>query len=174
MKKLSKKEWVAVAAAIVFVGYTLFGSNIMSLFQQNTMSENSLGAAASANPSNNNNGVITNDIVVGQGVEVKTGDLVSVNYILSLSDGTVVQNSKDFGQPFKFTLGAGEVIPGWEMGFAGMKVGGVRTIVIPPELAYGSSQNGPIPPNSTLVFTIELLDVSTPPAQTSTSSQPTQ
>lgn len=165
MKKLSKREWVAVAVAIIFVGYTLFGSNIMSLFQQNTMSENSLGAAASANPSNNNNGVIINDVVVGQGALVKTGDLVSVNYILSLSDGTVVQNSKDFGQPFKFTLGAGEVIPGWEMGFAGMKVGGVRTIVIPPELAYGSNQNGPIPPNSTLVFTIELLDVSSVPAQ---------
>jgi FKBP-type peptidyl-prolyl cis-trans isomerase len=165
MKKLSKGEWVAVAAAIVFVGYTLFGNNIMSLFQQNTMSENSLGAAASANPSNNNNGVITNDVTVGQGPEVKTGELVSVNYILSLSDGTVIQNSKDFGQPFKFTLGAGEVIPGWEMGFDGMRVGGVRTIVIPPELAYGNNQAGPIPPNSTLVFTIELLDATDVPPQ---------
>ena len=89
---------------------------------------------------------------------VKQGQLVSVHYILSLSDGTVIQNSKDLGTPFQFTLGAGDVIPGWEMGFVGMKVGGVRTITIPPELAYGANQVGPIPPNSTLIFTIELID----------------
>lgn len=157
MKKLSKKEWVAVAVAIIFVGYTLFGGNIMSLFQKNIMSENSTATVVNSDIPNNN-GVIINDVVVGQGAEVKTGQLVSVHYILSLSDGTVIQNSKDLGQPFKFTLGAGEVIPGWEQGFAGMKIGGVRTIVIPPELAYGSQQAGPIPPNSTLIFTIELLD----------------
>lgn len=164
MKKLSKKEWVAVAVAVVFVGYTLFGGNIMSLFQKNLMNQNSASVANSQ--STNNNGVIINNVVVGQGAEVKTGQLVSVHYILSLSDGTVVQNSKDFGQPFKFTLGAGQVIPGWEQGFTGMKVGGVRTIIIPPELAYGSQQAGPIPPNSTLVFTIELIDATdAPPAQ---------
>ncbi|MEK7116734.1 MAG: FKBP-type peptidyl-prolyl cis-trans isomerase [Patescibacteria group bacterium] len=118
------------------------------------MNDNSLAAAAAGSAG----GVIIEDIVVGQGAEVKTGELVSVNYILSLSDGTTIQNSKDFGQPFQFTLGAGEVIPGWEQGFVGMRVGGVRTITIPPELAYGPNQAGPIPPNSTLVFTIELLD----------------
>lgn len=166
MKKLSKKEWVAVSVGVVLVAYTLFGGNIMSLFQKGNMNDNSLAATASSNSSNN--GVTINDILVGQGVEVKPGQLVAVNYILALSDGTVVQNSKDFGQPFKFTLGAGEVIPGWEMGFAGMKVGGVRTITIPPELAYGANQAGPIPPNSTLVFTIELLDV------TDTVPQPVQ
>lgn len=163
MKKLSKKEWVAVAVAVVFVGYTLFGGNIMSLFQKNLMSQNS-ASVVNSQPSNNN-GVIINDVVVGQGVEVKTGQSVSVHYILSLSDGTVIQNSKDFGQPFKFTLGAGQVIPGWEQGFVGMKIGGVRTIVIPPELAYGSQQAGPIPPNSTLIFTIELLDATDVPNQ---------
>jgi len=171
MKNLSKKEWIAVAVAVVFVGYTLFGGNIINLFQKNSMNENSLAATAGTESSG---GVAINDIVVGQGAEVKTGELVSVNYILSLSDGTIVQNSKDFGQPFQFTLGAGEVIPGWEQGFVGMKVGGVRTIVIPPELAYGSNQAGPIPPNSTLVFTIELLDVSNPPAQAGAPLQPVQ
>jgi FKBP-type peptidyl-prolyl cis-trans isomerase len=90
------------------------------------------------------------------------GDRLSVHYILSLSDGKVVQNSKDFGQPFQFTLGAGEVIPGWEQGFNGMKVGGVRTIIIPPELGYGPNQAGPIPPNSTLVFTVELVGIEEP------------
>ena len=99
---------------------------------------------------------------MGSGAEAKVGDTVSVNYILTLADGTVIQNSKDFGSAFAFTLGAGEVIPGWEQGFDGMKVGGIRTIIIPPDLAYGSDQVGPIPPNSTLVFTIELLDVESP------------
>lgn len=160
--KLSKKEWVAIAAAVVFVCYTLFGGNIIGLFQQNSMSENSTASVAN---SFNNNGVIINDVVVGQGTEVKAGQLVSVHYILSLSDGTVLQNSKDFGQPFKFALGAGDVIPGWELGFSGMKVGGVRTIVIPPELAYGANQAGPIPPNSTLIFTIELIDTVDAPVQ---------
>ncbi|MFA6270377.1 MAG: FKBP-type peptidyl-prolyl cis-trans isomerase [Candidatus Paceibacterota bacterium] len=158
MKKLSKKEWVAVSVGVVFVAYTLFGGDVLSLFQTGNTSSNSLAATASANPTNNN--VITSDVVVGQGAEVKVGQLVSVNYILALSDGTVVQNSKDFGQTFKFTLGAGEVIPGWEMGFAGMRVGGVRVVTIPPELAYGVNQAGPIPPNSTLIFTIELVDAS--------------
>lgn len=170
MNKLSKKEWVAVGVAAVFVSYTLFGGEIMSLFQnnneifqKNTMND-SLAATAPSVPENNG-GVTIKDITVGAGALVKKGDLVSVNYILSLSDGTVIQNSKDFGQPFKFVLGAGEVIPGWEQGFAGIKVGGVRTIVIPPELAYGDTQSGPIPPNSTLVFTIELLEASVAPAQ---------
>jgi peptidylprolyl isomerase/FKBP-type peptidyl-prolyl cis-trans isomerase FkpA len=164
MRKLSKSEWVATVLAIVFVAYTLFGGSIMGLFKKNSMNENS---TAAINTTTNNNGVssvIINDITVGNGKEVKNGDLVSVHYILSLSDGTVLQNSKDFGAPFKFTLGAGEVIPGWEQGFAGIKVGGVRTIIIPPELAYGANQAGPIPPNSTLIFTIEVVDVAPAPA----------
>ncbi len=155
MKKLSKKEWIAVAIAVIFVSYTLFGGNITSLFQKNIMNNSASIFKADSKPVN---GVIIKDIVVGKGVEVKKGQLLSVNYILSLSDGTVIQNSKDFGAPFKFTLGAGQVIPGWERGFVNMKVGGVRTIIIPPELAYGSKQAGPIPPNSTLIFTIELLN----------------
>ena len=157
MKKLSKKEWVAVAVAVIFVGYTLFGGNIIGLFTKNSMNNNSSAAVAASSPSNNN-GLIINDVVVGKGPEIKNSQLLTVNYVLSLSDGTVIQNSKDLGAPFKFTLGAGEVIQGWDQGLVGMKVGGIRTLVIPPELAYGSKQVGPIPPNSTLTFTIELLD----------------
>ncbi len=168
MKKLSKKEWIAVAVAIVFVGYTLFGGDVMSLFQQNTADN---GAFAGISNPGHTNSVIINDIVVGQGAIAKTGQLISVHYILSLSDGTVIQNSKDFGIPFQFTLGAGEVILGWEQGFTDMKIGGVRTISIPPELAYGPNQAGPIPPNSTLIFTIELLDATDLPAQTGVPSQ---
>jgi len=155
MKKLSKKEWVAVGVAIIFVGYTLFGSSIIKLFKNNLMSDDSLAAAASSSALSS---LVINDIKIGSGPEAKNGQKLSVHYILSLSDGTVIQNSRDFGTPFEFILGAGSVIPGWEQGFAGMKVGGVRTIIIPPELGYGDKQAGPIPPNSTLIFTIELLD----------------
>lgn len=154
MKKLSKKEWVAIAVAIVLVGYTMFGADIISLFQQNKMSGNQMAATESAAP----NQVVVNDVVVGQGPEIKPGQTLTVDYVLSLSDGTVIQNSKDIGQPFKFVLGAGEVIPGFDQGVLGMKVGGVRTMIIPSSLAYGTNQVGPIPPNSTLIFTIDLLD----------------
>lgn len=153
MKKLSTKEWIAVAAAVVVVAYTLFGADIQNLFQNNPAD-----SLAAVSPTVSNTGVIINDVVVGEGSSVKIGQRLSAHYILSLPDGTVIQNSKDFGVPFEFNLGAGEVIPGWEQGFEGMKVGGVRTIVIPPELAYGPNQVGPIPPNSTLIFTVELLD----------------
>lgn len=155
MAKLSKKEWIAVAVAGIFVAYTLFGANITSLFQNGVTDENSLAGAAGSNVS----GVIINDIVVGQGAEVQAGNTVSMHYILSLSDGTTLQNSKDFGQPFVFEFGMGQVIPGMEQGLIGMKAGGVRTMTIPPELGYGTQQVGPIPPNSTLIFTIELIDV---------------
>lgn len=155
MKKLSKKEWIASLLAVVFVAYALFGGEIMSLFK-GTMSENT--TSQSAGLGNAPTGVVINDVKVGTGREVKQGDVLSVHYILSLQDGTVIQNSKDFGTPFQFVLGAGQVIQGWEQGFAGMKVGGTRTMAIPPELGYGESQAGPIPPNSTLIFTVELLD----------------
>lgn len=163
MKKLSKKEWVAVAAAVIFVAYTMFGGDIMSLFQNN-MSDDVLASVA-VGSDEKSGGLIVNDVVTGQGQVVKDGQKITAHYILSLSDGTVIQNSKDFGVPFQFTLGAGEVIKGWEMGFAGMKVGGVRTIIIPAELAYGSNQVGPIPPNSTLIFTVELIDATDVPTQ---------
>lgn len=160
MRKLSKVEWVAVAVAVALSGYTLFGNQIIGLFQKTPMNDDSLAAAGAPQAQS---GVVISDVTVGNGPEVKMGDVVSVNYVLSLADGTIIQKSKDFGQPFKFVLGAGEVIPGWEQGFVGMKVGGVRNITIPPELGYGQTQNGPIPPNSTLVFNIELLDASPAP-----------
>ena len=155
MRKLSKVEWIAASLAVLFVAYTMFGADIMNLFNRTQMSENQSATAINAN----NQEVIINDLVAGSGDEASSGKLLKVHYILSLQDGTVLQNSKDFGQPFQFTLGNGEVIPGWEIGLQGMKVGGTRTIIIPPELAYGAQQAGPIPANSTLIFTVELVDV---------------
>src|ERR1017187_3168837 len=97
---------------------------------------------------------------VGTGAEAVTGKSVSVHYTGWLTDGTKFDSSKDRGQPFSFQLGAGQVIKGWDQGVAGMKVGGVRKLTIPPELGYGArGAGGVIPPNATLVFEVELLGV---------------
>jgi rhodanese-related sulfurtransferase len=93
----------------------------------------------------------------------ETGTRVSVHYEGRLEDGEVFDASRPRGQPFAFTIGAGQVIRGWEDGVTGMKIGETRRLTIPPELGYGAAgAGGVIPPNATLVFEIELLDVSTP------------
>ncbi|MGC9968600.1 MAG: FKBP-type peptidyl-prolyl cis-trans isomerase [Minisyncoccia bacterium] len=100
------------------------------------------------------------DVVVGTGAEAKNGDSVTVNYVGTLDDGTKFDSSYDRKQPFTFTLGAGQVIQGWDLGVAGMKVGGKRDLTIPPELGYGANGYPPIiPANATLHFTVELLSI---------------
>lgn len=102
------------------------------------------------------------DTVVGTGAAVKTGDTVNVLYTGKLDNGTVFDASSLHGNtPFSFTVGAGQVIQGWDLGLVGMKVGGTRELVIPPALGYGTSTYGPIPANSTLHFTIQLLSIGT-------------
>ncbi len=100
------------------------------------------------------------DITVGQGNEAKAGNSVTVHYTGWLTDGNKFDSSLDRGQPFKFQLGSGSVIKGWDQGVDGMKVGGKRKLTIPPELAYGERGAGNvIPPSATLVFEVELLEV---------------
>jgi len=100
------------------------------------------------------------DTVVGTGATAVAGKQVTVNYVGELTDGTVFDSSLNPGRtPFTFTLGAGQVIQGWDMGVAGMKVGGKRILVIPASLGYGAQAVGPIPANSTLIFQVELLSV---------------
>ncbi len=107
----------------------------------------------------NVNKLVIDDIVVGTGAETKVGDTVEVHYIGTLPDGTEFDNSNKRGESFSFTIGENRVIQGWEQGVVGMKVGGKRILVIPPDLAYGDRGIGPIPPKATLVFAIELLSI---------------
>ena len=96
----------------------------------------------------------------GAGDEAVAGKTVTVHYVGTLTDGSKFDSSRDRGEGFSFRLGAGEVIRGWDQGVAGMKVGGLRKLTIPPDLAYGDRGFPPvIPPRSTLVFEVELLSV---------------
>lgn len=168
---------IAVAIGVVGVGgFLFFGGSIASYFapksdqaatefatttlstQQNTMNPNDpQGAPIQAELPTT---LTIEDKVVGTGAEAVAGKTVTVHYLGMLPDGTVFDGSKKRGQPFTFTLGAGQVIQGWDQGVAGMKVGGTRQLIIPPDLAYGSQGAGAaIPPNATLIFQVELLDV---------------
>jgi FKBP-type peptidyl-prolyl cis-trans isomerase FkpA len=105
------------------------------------------------------------DLVVGTGAEAVVGRLLTVHYTLWLYDpsrteskGQQIETSAGRA-PFPFTLGAGQVIRGWDQGFVGMRVGGRRRLIIPPSLAYGAEGQGPIPPNASLVFDVELVAV---------------
>ncbi len=99
------------------------------------------------------------DIETGTGETPETGKLVAVHYTGWLSDGTKFDSSLDRGTPFEFPLGLGQVIPGWDEGLATMKVGGIRRLIIPPELAYGEAGRPGIPPNAELTFDIQLLEI---------------
>ncbi|MBD3175128.1 MAG: FKBP-type peptidyl-prolyl cis-trans isomerase [Armatimonadia bacterium] len=100
------------------------------------------------------------DLDVGDGPEAKAGDTIHAHYVGTLaSDGSKFDSSYDRGEPISFTLGQGMVIKGWDEGLQGMKVGGKRKLVIPPDLGYGNRAIGPIPAGSTLIFEVELVGI---------------
>ena len=110
------------------------------------------------------------DLLIGTGDDAAAGETLRVNYSGWLFNGAqpdqkgaVFDSSLNEGrEPFVFVLGAGQVITGWDQGLVGMKVGGIRRLIVPPSLAYGGVRNGPIPPNATLVFEVELLEIVQP------------
>ena len=106
-----------------------------------------------------NGTLVVEDLVVGTGATAVAGDTVSVNYLGTLTNGTKFDASADHGGPYSFRLGVGAVIPGFDQGVTGMKVGGKRRLTIPPNLAYGSTGSGPIPPNATIVFEVDLVSI---------------
>jgi peptidylprolyl isomerase len=105
--------------------------------------------------------LVVKDIVRGKGPKAKAGDQLTMQYVgTSWSNGEQFDASWDSGQPFPFELGAGMVIPGWDQGMVGMRKGGRRLLVIPPDLGYGPAGSGPIGPNETLIFVVDLVDLS--------------
>jgi FKBP-type peptidyl-prolyl cis-trans isomerase len=118
------------------------------------------GAAKAGKMVTMKDGLKYQDVGVGKGAVATAGHQVSVHYTGKLTNGSVFDSSdKHPGPPFSFTLGAGQVIKGWDEGVAGMKVGGERKLIIPPSLGYGPDGTGPIPKNATLIFDVKLLGV---------------
>lgn len=143
---------LVIIAGLVFIGYRSGSSDVQNPPASADQAA-ALGTLSSENP------LIIQDKVLGTGTEAKTGDTITVHYTGTLMDGTKFDSSLDRNEAFTFTLGAGQVIPGWDQGLVGMKEGGVRTLFIAPELAYGSQAVGPIPANSALSFEVQLLKV---------------
>jgi peptidylprolyl isomerase len=131
--------------------YFIFGFNQTT--PKATMQQESLGAKTQATE------LKIEDIKVGEGREVKSGDTVVIHYKGTLTDGTKFDSSYDRGEPFETQIGVGQVIKGWDLGVVGMKIGGKRKLTIPPSLGYGEQSAGSIPPNSTLIFELELIDI---------------
>ncbi len=142
---------IAVAAALAVVT-VFFIFNPFATVQQN-----------SEQASTGSSQLVVQDVSIGTGEVAAAGDTVSVNYTGKLANGTVFDTSVG-KTPIQFVLGTGRVIPGWDQGLQGMKVGGKRTLIIPPSLAYGPNDYGPIPGNSTLTFEVELVGVTHPTA----------
>jgi peptidylprolyl isomerase len=159
---------IAVCAGLAIAGC---GSDDSST--DSTKAAESTAAAPSESPAEKTKPTVTvptgaapkqlevKELEAGSGAEAKAGDKVTVQYVgVGYESGEEFDASWDRGEPFPFTLGAGEVIPGWDQGVEGMKVGGRRELIIPPELAYGEAGAPPaIGPNETLVFVIDLLKV---------------
>ncbi len=151
---MDKKTWIAVVVSIAVIIFIAGGGGLISgMFS-------GLNVSQGINTQQMQAQIQTKDIKLGEGDIATVGKKVTVNYTGVFSDGKKFDSSRDPGRtPFTFTLGAGQVIKGWDIGVEGMKVGGQRVLVIPPEFGYGSQAYGPIPASSTLIFEIELLKV---------------
>lgn len=179
---LSKFEFIGIALSVLCMALALylvrFETTVLTSTSQNTQlanlnqsgvvvvgagenvnSERTSALLAAADGRGNIQKLVIDDIKIGTGGEVVDGSKVTVHYVGTLPNGQEFDNSHKRGDTFTFTVGEGKVIKGWEDGLLGMKVGGQRILVIPPELAYGDNAVGPIPPKSTLIFAIDLISV---------------
>lgn len=153
MRHLNKNQSIALFVSIGFMAYVFFGETLINIFNSPVQEDTSMET---------NIPVTTQDTSVGTGAIAAAGDKLTVHYVGRLMDGRVFDSSRDRNTPFEFILGVGQVIRGWDEGMVGMRVGGKRELVISPEYAYGSQSVGTIPPNSTLIFEVELLNVEKP------------
>jgi FKBP-type peptidyl-prolyl cis-trans isomerase len=151
---------IIIALVVVLIGYFVYRdySSKNQTYPIGTL--DTTPPTPTSNAVTTASGLVYEDLQVGDGATAQTGNTVSVNYTGWLEDGTKFDSSLDRGQPLEFTLGASQVIPGWDEGVQGMKVNGTRLLVIPPELAYGSSGAGSsIPPDATLTFEVQLVGI---------------
>ena len=142
---------IGIAALGIFI-YFIFGFNQTAPSQ--TMQQTELTV-----PKTEATDLKVEDTKVGEGEEVESGDTIVIHYKGTLTDGTKFDSSYDRGEPYETQIGVGQVIQGWDLGVVGMKIGGKRKLTIPPSLGYGEQGSGAIPPNSTLIFEVELIDI---------------
>lgn len=153
-----------IVISVLVVTFMLLSKNPQGNLEQNN---NQLNVATeeslkdlNVTPNPNMADLKIEDIKVGTGREVKSGDTVVMNYVGTLEDGTKFDSSYDRGQPFETQIGVGRVIQGWDQGVPGMKIGGKRKLVIPSDMAYGDQGiPGVIPGKATLIFEVELMDI---------------
>lgn len=164
--KSNMHKYLGIASALIVLGifflFLGFGQNfsepIVEVVEDGSQLASVVGSLDTARV-DSETGIITEDIIEGKGDTTGEGDTLTVHYVGLLEDGTVFDTSRN-GSPFKFTIGAGQVISGWDNGLLGMKVGGKRVIVLPPEQAYGEGGvPGVIPANAVLIFEVELVSV---------------
>ena len=148
---------IAIAIIIIISGFYFMFQNSQKKEEPKENNSGNQGAVLKEQ----NGGLKVEVIQEGQGKTAENGNIVSVHYTGTLLDGTKFDSSRDRGQPFSFTLGADQVIKGWDIGVLGMKVREKRKLTIPPEFGYGErgTPGGPIPPNAILIFEVELLSI---------------
>jgi len=166
MNKLSKEQYIGVAVALLLALFMFFGfDGAKKVFNNEGQPADTLSGTTNndvldlnedGDPINNSNNMTDTNKVA------ESGDTITVHYNGTFENGTKFDSSYDRGQPFSFVLGAGMVIKGWDQGLIGAKEGEKKRLVLPPELAYGAAGQGPIPPNSTLIFEVEVLDIEKP------------